>query len=105
MCCTGDIGLTLALGEARVCCRLRLIALLLLFAVAVALVGHFAIDAAVPSTSALAGSHLHSGFPLPAMVTIRTAPVWAFPVPVHSIDLDSWIEPPTTPPPLGLFCS
>jgi len=105
MYCTGSIRLNLAPGQARICCRLHIVAMLFLLAVAVVLMGHSLVDAVVPSVSALAGLHFHGGFPLPAIVTIGMVPAWALPIPAHTLDLDSWIEPPTTPPPQGLLRS
>lgn len=93
MCCTGRI---------RLDCRLHLVAMLCLFVVALILVGHFLIDATCFSTTSLTDLHLHGGFPLPAAIVVSTFLVWTVPIAIVSVDLNSWTESPTTPPPLPL---
>ena len=71
-----------------------------LMLVAILITGHFLVDAAGLSTAPLAGLHFHSGFPLPAAISLIILLMWVFPIAIRSIDRHGWTEPPTTPPPL-----
>ncbi len=101
MCCTGKLRLNPFLSEVNICCRLHLVALLCLILVAILLSAHFLVDAAGLSATMLMDLHLHGGFPLPPLIVILTAFIWILPIVIRHAGLNSWHEPPTTPPPLS----
>lgn len=91
MCCTGRIRLN---------CPFHLVVMVCLIVVAIVVCGYLLIDAAGLSVTALAGLHLHGGFPLPVATSLITLSMLVLPIAIRSINLNGWTEPPATPPPL-----